>query len=91
LSINNKVNETAGNVIVISSCQDNQTSADAYINKKAQGAGTWGFLKALTTNPNPSWSQLLNNMRTSINGDGYTQVTQLCSGRSLNINNKIPL
>lgn len=91
LTINNKVNETAGNVIVISSSQDDQPSADSYINKKAQGAATWGFIKALTSNPNPSWSQLLNDMRTSINGGGYTQVTQLCSGRSLNINTKIPL
>jgi metacaspase-1 len=91
LTINNKVSETLGNIILISGCQDNQTSADAYINNKSQGAATWGFVTALTNNPKPTWGNLITNMRTLINGGGYTQVTQISSGKPLDINSTVPL
>merc|ERR1712232_336311 len=35
-------------LFVFSGCQDNQTSADAMIGGKRQGAFTWAFTKALT-------------------------------------------
>jgi hypothetical protein len=91
LTINNKSSETAGNIIVISSSQDNQTSVDAYINNKSQGAATWGFLKALNDDLKPTWENLIHNMRTVINGGGYSQVTQLSSGRAIDIKTPIPL
>lgn len=43
---NDKQLETQGNVFMISGCTDNQTSADAFINKRACGAMTWSFLEA---------------------------------------------
>jgi metacaspase-1 len=90
LTVNNS-NETAGDIIVISSSQDNQSSVDAYINDKSQGAATWGFLKALNDDLKPTWENLINNMRTVINGGGYSQVTQLSSGRAIDIKTPIPL
>lgn len=45
---NNK--KCAATVITISGCRDDQTSADAYINKNFEGAMTWSFLLALSNN-----------------------------------------
>jgi hypothetical protein len=36
--------------VVFSGCSENQTSADAYINGRYNGAFTWGWLKSMETN-----------------------------------------
>ena len=41
-------NVTLGTVMMFSGCQDEQTSADAYISSQSQGAFTWAFLSVLT-------------------------------------------
>ena len=88
-TINNKTNDTFGNVILISGSQDNQTAADVYINKIPQGATTWAFLTALTTNSKPSWKNLLLEMRRLTKQNGYSQIPQLSSGKYIDINNTI--
>jgi hypothetical protein len=44
--------ETTGNVIMISGCSDVQTSMDASINNKSQGAMTWAFLESFKSEKN---------------------------------------
>lgn len=72
---NNKTSHVA-NVINISGCRDDQTSADAYITEKYQGAMTWSFLNALSSsNYNITLIDLLEKMRGLLTS--YTQVPQL--------------
>jgi len=76
--VNPKNLETAGKVYMISGCMDRQTSADAMINKQAQGAMTWSLLNTLKTNI--TWRELLQSMRTLLKKSGYIQIPQLSTG-----------
>jgi hypothetical protein len=86
-TINSNVKETPGNVILISGSTDKQTSADAVINGRPNGALTWSLLECLKTNSNQSWKQLVLNMRTLLLSSTYTQTPQLSSGTFINTNN----
>lgn len=85
--INDKNSETKGNIYFISGCRDEQTSADAYINRKFQGAMTWSFLNSINSKPDLSWKELLLKMRELLKKD-FSQVPQFSSGKSLDINSK---
>ena len=76
---NNKL--TLGNVILISGCLDQQTSAEAFINNKYQGALTYAFIKVFETSN--SYQSLLTNIRAVLKTDGYSQLPQLSSGEPL--------
>jgi len=80
---------TIGNVIMISGCEDMQTSADAYIDYTSRGALNWAFLDALKDSNTSTWLQLLTNIRTSLNKSQYSQIPQLSSGKPLDLNSKI--
>jgi hypothetical protein len=74
---NNNKNTHVANVISISGCRDDQTSADAYIADKFEGAMTWSFLNALANvSYNVKLCDLLVKMRTLLLNN-YTQVPQL--------------
>ena len=88
---NTKETETIGNIIMISGCKDNQTSADAYINSNFQGAMTWSFLDTVNKNPNLTWRDLITTMRSSLKVSKYQQIPQLSSGKKLDLNAKICL
>lgn len=88
LVTNEKISETKSNVFLISGCFDSQTSADAYIDNKFQGALTWSLLKTLNENNNLTWKDLLINMRTLLKSK-YTQIPQLSSGKLIDINGPI--
>jgi hypothetical protein len=90
-SENTKETETIGNIIMISGCRDNQTSADAYINSKSQGAMTWAFLDTLNNNTSLTWKDLITTMRSSLLKSDYEQTPQLSSGNKLDINTKFYL
>jgi hypothetical protein len=81
--INEKVEETIGNVFMISGCMDTQTSADAYINKQAQGAMTWSFLETLNSKSTLSWNELIVNMRSLLANSQYEQIPQFSSGKNI--------
>lgn len=83
---NQKSTEMGGNVIMISGCKDEQTSADAYINGKSQGAMSWAFLGNLQ--PEITWRKLVENMRFSLKESGYTQIPKISSGRFINMDSK---
>ena len=89
---NNNEAETLGNVIMLSGCNDNQTSADANLNGKYQGAMTWAFLSAINAaqpSTSLSWKKLLTTMRDQLKISNFTQLPQLSSGYLINIDNKI--
>jgi hypothetical protein len=90
LVINEKISETKSNVFLISGCFDAQTSADAYIDNKFQGALTWSFLKTINENTNLTWKDLLINMRTLLTSR-YSQIPQLSSGKLIDINGPLVL
>ena len=77
--------ETDGTVIMISGCTDNQTSADAFINNKANGAMTWALLEGLAQSPNCSWRELVKKMRDLLKTSKFTQIPQISSGTFINI------
>ena len=82
---NNNETETIGNVIMISGCSDIQTSNDAVINNKNQGAMTWAFLESYKSEKNITWRKLLIKMRDLLKNSNYNQIPQLSSGNFLNI------
>ena len=86
-TINDKVEETVGNVYMISGCMDAQTSADAYINNKSQGAMTWSFLETLNTKTNLSWNELVVNMRALLKTK-YQQIPQFSCGKNVDFMGK---
>jgi len=82
-------------IIMISGCHDDQTSADAWIesNKKNEGAMTWSWLLALDiamkNQPNMTWYDILNRMRFTLVDAGYEQVPQISLGDKKLINSKV--
>ena len=88
-SENNKVSECNGNVIMISGCMDAQTSAEALIENKAQGALTWSFIDCIKKTPNCSWRELLKTMRNSLKTNGFSQIPQLSTDSFYDIDSKL--
>jgi hypothetical protein len=94
LNINNltlyeKIADTNCNVVMISGCLDKQTSTEAYLNNKSQGAMTWSFLESLNTNPAMTWKELTQSMRSLLSKSKFEQIPQLSSGKLLNLDSKI--
>ena len=88
----NNDTETNSNVIMISGCNDTQTSADAYMEQKYQGAMTWAFLNSLkekSSSSNLSWKNLLIDMRDKLKQSEFTQLPQLSSGCLIDINDGV--
>ncbi len=67
-----------GTVVMISGCMDMQTSADAYINNKSQGAMTWSFINSITTKQ-LNIIDTVKNMRNLLKTNNYDQIPQLSS------------
>lgn len=88
-SENNKVSECQGNVIMISGCMDAQTSAEALIDNKAQGAMTWSFIDCINKTPNCSWRELLKSMRELLKTNRFSQIPQLSTDSFYDIDSKL--
>ena len=89
-TVNNNELETIGNVIMISGCSDIQTSADAFLEKKYQGAMTWSFISAISESTTTlSWKDLLIKMRDQLKQSDFTQLPQLSSGCFMDINKSV--
>ena len=82
---NSKQLETLGNIFMISGCTDNQTSADAVFEGKANGAMTWSLLESLKQKPNINWRELVVNMRDLLKTSEFTQIPQFSCGTFENI------
>jgi hypothetical protein len=81
--------ETIGNVIMISGCNDIQTSSDSFFNNKNQGAMTWAFLQAFKSEKDITWRKLLIKMRDLLQKSNFSQIPQLSSGSFLNIDSPV--
>jgi hypothetical protein len=86
---NDKVSECNGNVIMISGCMDSQTSAEAFINNKVQGAMTWSFIESINKTPNCSWRELLQSMRGLLKSNSFSQIPQLSTDSFYDIDSKL--
>jgi len=86
---NNKISECNGNVIMISGCMDVQTSTEAFIDNKLQGAMTWSFIECINKTPNASWRELLKSMRDLLKSSSFSQVPQLSTDSFYDIDSKI--
>ncbi len=89
-TVNERVEETVGNVYMISGCMDVQTSADAFINNKSQGAMTWSFLETLNTKSNLSWNDLVVNMRNLLRTQ-FEQIPQFSCGKNVDFMGKVTI
>jgi hypothetical protein len=76
---------TAGTVILISGCKDLQTSADAYEDARFQGALSWAFFSCLQQNKSTPLKYLMRDVRALLAMHGYTQIPQLSSGKTLDL------
>ena len=92
-TFNPKVKAIAGNVFMVSGCMDRQTSEDAMLDNKAQGAMTWAFLNVTNglAKKKQTWSYVLPAMRTVLQQNGYTQVPQLSSSRPIRFTDRLAL
>lgn len=82
--IENKNSETKGNIVMISGCRDDQTSADAVIKQNWAGAMTYAFLAVIKKYKyNITCFHLLNGMRYVLKKRGFTQLPQICSSHKI--------
>lgn len=80
----NPFSTVKSNVLLLTGCRDDQTSADALIDQKWQGAMTNAFLYSMETlDRDVTCYMLLAQMRSYLSENGYTQVPQLCSSKRL--------
>lgn len=80
---------TRGQCIMISGCQDSQTSADAFIGNEYKGAMTHSFLKSINEPKTRTYEDLIRRMRKILETEGYTQIPNLSSGRNLHLRSNI--
>lgn len=91
-TINMKETETKGLAIVLSGCSDIQTSSDATFNNKPNGALTWAFLQVLQqSNYDLTWHQLIDQVRTLLSTNGFSQLPQLSSSLNIDIDTKMQI
>lgn len=86
-----KYSKTIGEVYSISGCQDNQTSADAFIEGQATGALTFIMLSCLRSNSPTTykWKHLLKDICCSEKIRGFTQKTCITSGTPINLESNV--
>ena len=65
------------NVALLAGCASNQTSADAYIDGRYNGAMTYELLRVLRTNPSAPLTQVIADVDGDMAGDGYDQRPEL--------------
>ena len=86
---NDKDAITIGNVFMISGCTDEQTSADAVFDNKANGSMTWALLQSLNQTPTASWKELLKSMRDILKKSQFSQIPQFSSGKFVDIDTPV--
>jgi len=82
-----KIPATSGSCVMISGCQDNQSSADTYLEGKSQGAMSYAFIKCLPKSKN--YGELIYNMRKFLKSKNYIQIPNLSSGKKIELSHKI--
>ena len=84
-----KYQETRGQVVLISGCQDPQTSADTVEEKQNQGALTYCFINAVKNNvgKNLTYEQIFKGVKTLLQTKKYSQIPNLSAGKQLKLTN----
>ena len=83
--VNTNTIEINAPILMISGCRDNQTIADAYIEKENQGAMTASLLFTLKKlEYSTTCFELLKEMRNYLRYNNYTQIPQLSSSKKIN-------
>ena len=75
--------DTGQNHVLISGCKDNQTSADAYIDNKYQGAFTWALTTAIKENPSITFRAAHARAVRLLSDRRYAQIPQLSGNDNL--------
>lgn len=86
-----KYQETRGQIILISGCQDPQTSADTVEEKQNQGALTYCFLNTIKANKNLTYEQFFKGLKTMLQTKKYSQIPNLSAGKTLKLTNLFSL
>jgi hypothetical protein len=86
-----RYNKTTGEVFCISGCQDEQTSADAFLGGQASGVVTYLLLNCLNNNSSTTykWKHLLKDICCGEKVNRFTQKTALTSGNPLNLEDTV--
>ncbi len=80
-----KQTKTRGEVVMMSGSRDNQTSADAFLGGKYEGALTNSFLYVVGRHKRLSYEELMRKVRSKLKKGRFSQVPCLSSGRSLKL------
>ncbi|RCK64654.1 Metacaspase-1 [Candida viswanathii] len=80
-----QTNTSPADVISLSGCKDDQTSADAKEGGVATGAMSYAFLTVMGQNPNQSYLSLLQNTRDVLQAK-YSQKPQLSASHPIDVN-----
>jgi hypothetical protein len=82
--------KSKAHVVVLSGCKDEQTSADAWEERKSQGAMTYCLLKTYQREKRRhrgvTYKRLFDGLSRYIQRKGYQQIPQMSSGRLVNLN-----
>jgi hypothetical protein len=86
-----RYSKTAGEVFCISGCQDEQTSADAFLAGQFSGVLTHLLLNCLNNNSQSTykWKHLLKDICCGEKVNKFTQRTAITSGNSLNLEDTV--
>lgn len=76
---------SSADVVSLSGCKDDQTSADATEAGRNTGAMSWAFISVLSQNRNQSYLSLLNGMRSLLSAK-YSQKPQLSASHPQDMN-----
>jgi metacaspase-1 len=95
IDVDNHYKASKGNVMLLSGCLDNQTSADAYEEGKYQGAMTFSFLQTVNKlkakNKTLTIQRMMKNILIFIKQRGYEQIPQISTGKLINLNSKFDI
>jgi len=85
---NMQAKSSLAEIIMISGCRDDQTSADTSFAGKASGAMSFALISMLTKIPEPTLMQLLNGMRDILVEKQFEQIPQMSTGHEIDPNTK---
>lgn len=88
LTENQSYPETAAQIMVVSGCKDEETSADAFENGAAGGALSMKLIPLLKVRS--SWKQLITNLAAAMKESNYEQNPQLSFGKNMSLDNNHP-
>jgi len=81
-----------GTVIAVSGCEDTQTSADAYIERRFQGALTYSFLDTMRKHQNKlTYEDLMKGIYEVVKGGNYEQSPTMSSNKTIVFEKEVKL